>query len=185
MDSTTKIYLDIDFSDGESDIGESLAGGYKQRIDIESFQFNVEAKQNVKDTDNKNVSGNLHFDVFTFTKVFDSSSLKLTNALGRHTRFDEVLVAVDQQLIDRSIGGPERNEILFIKLKSGYIADIKLQTSDGGKSAAIKETITLSFQNCDITYFAYAGNLYGGEELGDDYRMDTHIFRSSNKEQGQ
>jgi type VI protein secretion system component Hcp len=189
MDSTTKIYLRMTLEDGGWDFGEADAAGYENRIDIDNFQFGVKAnKQRVKDAQKKDVTGNLQFDTFSFSKVFDLASLRLANVLKTHKRFKEVMVAVDQQLIDKDIGSPQRNEILFIYLKSGYIADIKIQTSDGGKAgSSVKETITLSFQNCSISYYAYAGSrVTAGKELGNDYRLDnTHIFESSNSEHGE
>jgi type VI protein secretion system component Hcp len=188
MDSTTKIYLNMTLEKGEI-FGEAGAGGYKDRIDIDTFRFAAKAKkQSLKDVDNKNVSGNLQFETFTFSKVFDRSSLHMANALREHKRFESVLVAVDQQLVDQSLGSPERNEILFITLESGYIANITMQTNDGGKSgSSIKENVTLAFKKCRISYYAYAGSrVAAGKILGNDYRLDnTHIFESTDTEQGQ
>jgi type VI protein secretion system component Hcp len=186
MDSTTKIYLEMTLEDGSSGLGVAEAAGYQRRIDIDSFQFGVSAKkQSVKDGKNKDVSGNLQFDLFSFSKVFDRATLELGKVLNSHTRFKEVLIAVDQQL---SVGGADRNEILFITLEKGYIADIKMRTSDGGKAGvSIKDDVTLSFQNCTISYYAYAGSRdTKGEKLGDDYRLDnTHIFQYVESAQGE
>jgi type VI protein secretion system component Hcp len=189
MDSTTKIYLEMTLEDGTSGLGEAEAAGYTSRIDIDSFQFGVSAKrQNVKDEKKKDVSGNLQFDLFSFSKVFDRATLELAKVLKSHKRFKQVLVAVDQQLVDKSVNSSGRNEILFITLEKGYVADIKMRTSDGGKSGvSIKDDITLSFKNCSISYYAYAGSRDNkGEELGNDYRLDnTHIFEYVETAQGE
>jgi type VI protein secretion system component Hcp len=182
MDSTTKIYLQFEFESGELDLGEAEAIGYKKRIDIDSFHFSVNSKkQSVKSSSKEEVSANIQFDLVTFSKVFDSASIRLIRNLGAHNRFKQAIITVDQQLVDEH----ERNEILFIYLHDGYIADIKMRTSDQGKAgSSIKEDVSLSFHRCDIHYYAYKGKKVGGQKkLGDDYRIDANVYHSSYSEQ--
>jgi type VI protein secretion system component Hcp len=185
MDSTTQIYLQMTLESGLLVFGESSAGGYESRIDLDSFEFHASAKkQSLKEVQKDDVSANLDFNQLTISKVFDRSSLLLAGVLNRHERFKEVKIAVDQQYIHSAVG-KERNETLIINLKSGYIADFQLRTSEGEKSASIKERITLSFHNISIRYYAYDGlETTGGKQLGSDYRMETWPFETQRDEQG-
>jgi type VI protein secretion system component Hcp len=186
MDSTTQIYLQMTLESGLLVFGESEAGGYESRIDIDSFEFRARAKkQSLKDVEKGSISANLDFNELTVNKVFDRSSLLLAGVLARHERFQDVKIAVDQQYIDKSVV-KERNETVIIHLTSGYIADIKFRTSEGEKSASIKEVITLSFHNISILYYAYDGiEKSGGKKLGDDYRTQPWPFATHRDEQGE
>ena len=183
MESTTQIYLEMTLEKGGGVLGESGAGGYENRIDIDGFQFGASAKkQSLKDIQKGNVVANLDFERVTVSKVFDRSSLLLAGVLSRHDRFSEVKIAVDQQYVDPDWAGKVRNEILIVYLYAGYIADIKFRTSEGGKSgASIKEDITLSFHNCTIYYYAYDGDRSTAGKLGSDYRQETWTFQTDRK----
>ena len=184
MESTTQFYLELTLENGNPVAGETSAGGYENRIDIDGFQFAASAdKQALKDLEKGDVVSNLDCDRVTVSKVFDRSSLLLAGVLSRHERFLEAKIAVDQQFIDPDWVGKERNEILIILLKSGYIADIKLRTSEGNVGASIKEDITLSFHDCVIHY--WAEDRANAGKLGDDYRWDISTFQTDRgKEQG-
>jgi type VI protein secretion system component Hcp len=185
MDSTTQIYMQMTLESGLLVVGETDAGGYENRIDINSFQFHAKAKkQSLKDVQRDSISANLDFDHVTIEKVFDRSSLLLQRVLKRQERFDEVKIAVDQQFI-HSGAIKERNETLIIHLKKGYIADIGLRTTEGRTSATITENLTLSFHNIDIKYYAYSGiELSLGKKIGDDYRIQIWDFQTDRDEQG-
>ena len=180
MESTTQIYLELTFESGKLE-GEARAGGYESRIDIDGFQFSASAdKQALKDLEKGDVTANVNFGRLSLSKVFDRSSLLLAGALNRHEKFTEAKIAVDQQYIDAPLDGKIRNEVLILYLYSGYIADIKLRTSEGNVGASIKEDITLSFLKCTVYYYAYAGEK---GKLGDDYRQDVCMFEAQRKAQ--
>lgn len=181
MESTTQIYLEITLENGRDVAGETSAGGYEKRIDIDSFQFHASAKQQSLKDVQKGVVSNLDFDRVEISKVFDRSSLLLAGALLRHDKFREAKISVDQQYVDPEWTGKERNEILIMYLYNGYIADIKLRTSEISFGASIKEDITLSFHNCTIYYYAEDRSKTG--TLGDDYRWDTCTFQTLREEQ--
>ena len=185
MESTTQIYLELMLETGALLQGEARAGGYENRIDIEGFEFSASAKkQSLKDLQKEGAVANLDFERVTVSKVFDRASLLLAGVLSRHERFREAKIAVDQQYIDPEWIGKVRNEILIIYLYAGYIADIKLRTSEGNVGASIKEDITLSFHNCTIYYYAYSGDRTKTGELGEDYRQETWTFQTQREEQG-
>lgn len=182
MESTTQIFLEITLESGAKVAGESTIGGYENRIGIDSFQFDAKAKKDTLKDLQGGVSANLDVDHVTVTKVFDRASLMLAGVLNRHEKFTEAKISVDQQYIDPEWTGKERNEILIMYLYTGYVADIKMQTGEGSAGAAVKETITLSFHNCTIYYYAEDRSRSG--KLGDDYRWEPVIFQTDREVQG-
>lgn len=182
METTTQIYLELTLESG-SIKGESPAGGYEKRIDIDSFSFNASAdKQSLQDVEGKTVRNNLEFDRLSISKVFDRSSLQLAAVMNQRKKFTEAKIAVDQQYINPEWEGKVRNEILILYLYDGYIADIKFRTSEGNVGAQIKEDIELSFHNFRVIY--YAEDRRGKEGLiVDDYRTEAHIFETLREEQ--
>lgn len=183
METTTQIYLQIAPERGGYVLGESVAGGYENRIDIDSFDFSAKAmKQSLKEALTGDVKSNLAFKTVTVNKVFDRSSLQLAGAMKRREKFREAKIAVDQQYIDPEWSGKARNEILILYLYGGYIADMKLQTSDSGSGAQIKEIVELSFLNFRVEY--YAEDRGNAGRLVDDYRWDACIYETSRTEQG-
>jgi type VI protein secretion system component Hcp len=167
MEATTQIYLDIKLKGGRPVKGESTAGGYEGRIDIDSFSFGASAKpQAVKDVRAGEIKANLDFDTVSIAKVFDRASLQLAMAMqdnanpsqGSDSRkricFEEATISVDQQYVEFDRTGKYRNEILIFSLYDGYIVSVKLRTSESGAGASIREDIVMSFQNFEITYYA-------------------------------
>lgn len=183
MESTTQIYLEITTENGPL-LGESKAGGYESRVDIDGFNFSVGSgtKGSVKDVKNRSAVGSLDFDRISIEKVFDRSSLLFAGLLRRHEKFSEAKISVDQQFVRSEDEDKVRNEVLVIHLYSGYVADIKLRTSEGNKGASIKESIDLSFHRFDVDYWGYDVNLKSGA-LGDDYRLKYMGFKSRPNEQ--
>jgi type VI protein secretion system component Hcp len=179
METTTQIYLQITLDDGREIEGEAKAGGYENRIDIDSFSFKASAKkQLLKDVQGKDVKANLDFHSVSISKVFDRASLQLASLMNKaekdERRFKEAKIAVDQQFIDPEWTGKERNEILIFYLYEGYVESIKLRTSESGAGASLKEDIELTFRGFEIDY--YAEDRESGKLAG-DYRWQWHGFR--------
>jgi type VI protein secretion system component Hcp len=181
MDSTTQIYFEITLEEDGRVLGEAAAGGYESRIDIEGFQFHASAHKQALQDVREGVVSNLEYHRLSMSKVFDRSSLQLAGVLKGQKKFKEVKISVDQQYIDPKWTGKARNEILIMYLYDGYIADIKLRTSEGNVGASIKEDITMSFENCTIYYYAEDRGDVG--RLGDDYRWEPCIFETRRKPQ--
>ena len=156
METTTQIYLEITTENGQL-LGEAIAAGYEKRIDIDGFNLSIGSgtKGSVKDVKNKSAVGTLDFDRISIEKVFDRSSLLLAGMLSRHEKFKEAKISVDQQFVLGDDENKIRNEVLIIHLYSGWVADIKLRTSEGNKGASIKESIALSFHRFDVDYWGY------------------------------
>lgn len=182
METTTQIYLQITMERGGLVSGESTAGGYENRIDIDSFDFNASAKpMSLKSASDKKVRNNLDLKRVSINKVFDRASLQLAGVMKRRERFTEAKIAVDQQYIDPEWSGKARNEILIVYLYGGYVADIRLQTSEGSSGAQIKEILELSFHNFRVEY--YAEDRGNSGRLVDDYRWEPCIYETSRDEQ--
>lgn len=183
METTTQIYLQVTLESGAIVKGESTAGGYETRIDIDNFAFNVNAlKQSLAEATGGDVKSNIEFGVVIVTKVFDRASLQLAGVMRRRERILEAKIAVDQQFIDVDWSGKARNEILILYLYGGYIADIQVQTSEGDKGAQIKETIQISYANFRVEY--YAEDRGNAGKLLDDYRWEPCIYETTRPVQG-
>lgn len=177
METTTQIYLELTMESGPV-YGESTAGGYETRIDIDSFTFGATSKaQSFKDASASNVRNNLKFEPVTVEKVFDGASLLIANAMKNRQKFSEARISIDQQFIDPDWDGKERNEILILSLTDGYIADITMRATESGSGAQIKETIKLSYQNMRIVYYAEARSLKG--KLLDDWRPQAWVYETT------
>ena len=177
MDTTTQIYLELTMVGGEV-LGESNAGGYETRIDIDSFDFAAIGKaKSLKDATSSSVGSNPDFSPVTVTKVFDRASLLIANAMKNRQKFTEAKIAVDQQYIDPEWVGKERNEILILYLYDGYITEVTLRTSEGGTGAEIKETAKLSYQNYRVVYYAEKRDEVG--KLLDDWRPQAFVYETS------
>lgn len=185
MESTAQIFLKITLKDGGTVEGEAVAGGYEGEIGIDSFQFDSKAKKDPLKDLSGDVSSNLDITQVTVTKVFDRSSLLLAGVLNRHQMFSEAKISVDQQYI-AGRGRKMRNETLIMWLYEGYIADIKMTTGEGSAGASVKETITLSFHNCTVWYYAEDRSHDAGREgeLGSDYRTKLLTFQTERDVQG-
>ena len=157
MESTTQIFLRVQVTEDESSFvaGESLAVGYADRVQIDSFSFGMDAK------DQKPRPGegaNLDLNQVQVTKVFDRASTRLAALLKGKGRprepilLNEVRITVDQQLEEAGVGKAQ-NAILVFHLLQARIVDIKLDVSGDARATAIKETVSFSFKNFSVEYY--------------------------------
>ena len=162
MESTTQIFLRVQVSEDEDDVveGESLAVGYADRVQIDSFSFGMDVKlQGPRPGKGSNVDLNQ----VQVTKFFDRSSTRLAGLLkngassGGKSLQDrkplyEVRITVDQQLEESGIGKAQ-NAILVFHLLQARIVDIKLDVSGDAKATTIKETVSFAFRNFSVEYY--------------------------------
>jgi len=80
VESTTQIFLRVQITDAEDDFvrGESLAVGYDDRIQIDSFSFGMEAKLQAP---RAGKGANIDLNQVQVTKFFDRSSTTLAGLL--------------------------------------------------------------------------------------------------------
>lgn len=151
MESTTQIFLRIsDENDNSLVKGESMVLQYEDRIEIESFTFNMEGKkQTVRQTGG--AAANLDFKHVSISKPFDLSSLKLANLLKQRKEFYEARITVDQQLEEKK--ERQQNAVIVFHLLRGYVTDMKLRTSEGKIGATVREDIELSYRNVEVEYY--------------------------------
>jgi type VI secretion system Hcp family effector len=154
MESTTQIFLRVQVSEDESDFikGEALVEGYADRVQINSFDFNMKAKEQAPSKPTPDVSNNLDFDPVHVTKFFDRASMRLAALLKSRTQLCEVRITVDQQLEEIGVGKAQ-NAILVFHLYQARIVDIKLGVSEDKVSAIVKETVSFSFRNFSVEYY--------------------------------
>lgn len=189
--TTTQIYLEI--TPEHSQIrGEAQAGGYENRIELDSFSFDAKTKTDtLKDISDLNGKPNLDLNHVTLSRAFDNSSLKLAGLLkGRQEkgaeregeRFTLAKLSVDQQYIESySADSSEKyaNEILILNLYDGHIARISYRIGEAGAGAEIKEEIELSFHDFEIVY--YAEDRTGAGKLADTWRPLRLSYMTNNR----
>jgi len=177
MESTTQIFLKVQFSDDEDDFvrGEGRVGGYAGRVQIDSFDFGMKAKLQAPAKPGQKVTNNLDFDPVRVTKVFDRASMSLAALLQAREELHEVRITVDQQLEDyEDKVGKAQNAIIVFHLKKARIVDINLSVSEDNKGATMKETVSFSFRNFAVEYY-YKGTKNNKKS---DYRDKAHWFET-------
>jgi type VI secretion system Hcp family effector len=177
MESTTQIFLKVQFSDDEDDFvkGESRVGSYERRVQIDSFNFGMKSKLQAPAKPDQKVANNLDFDPVQVTKFFDRASMSLAALLRDRREIYEVRITVDQQLEDyEDQVGKAQNSIIVFHLKQARIVDIKLDVSEDKAGATIKETVSFSFRNYAVEYY-YKGTKNNKKS---DYRDKAHWFET-------
>ena len=183
MESTTQIFLKVQFSDDEDKFvkGEGRVGSYEGRVQIDSFDFGMKSKlQAPAKPDQKGVANNLDFDPVRVSKFFDKASMSLAGLLRDRKEIHEVRITVDQQLEDyEDKVGKAQNAIIVFHLKQARIVDIKLDVSEDKAGATIKETVAFSFRNFAVEYY-YKGMT---NDKKSDYRDKALWFETEYKTQ--
>ena len=181
MESTTQIFLKVQFSDDEDDFveAEGQVGSYEGRIQIDSFDFGMKSKLQAPAKPQKD-DKHLAFDPVRVSKVFDRASMSLAALLQDRDEIHEVRITVDQQLEDYADEvGKAQNAIIVFHLKQARIVDIKLDVSEDNKGATIKENVSFSFRNFAVEYY-YKGTKNNKKS---DYRDKAHWFETDYKTQ--
>lgn len=148
---STQIFLRIKIQ-GNPIRGEATTAGYEGEIEVESFSWGMSAKNSLR-VDQQTASSRASYDRLSISKLYDKSSINLTRHMADRAIFDQVRLTVDHHQHAAGRGTKQANPVMFIDLADGYIEDVKLSMSEAGKSAMVKEDITLSFRKVDITYF--------------------------------
>lgn len=153
MESTTQIFLLVQVSGSESDVveGESYVGRYARRVQINDFEFGMSAKPQSGPKRSNAVVNNLDFDTVSVGKFFDKASIRFAELLKQQTVLTEVRITVDQQLEEDKV--KEQNAIIVFHLLQARIVDIKLDVTEQGTGASLKETISFSFRNFAVEYY--------------------------------
>lgn len=159
MESTTQIFLRVQPTPNESEFvrGENLAGGYADRVQIDSFDFGMKGKLQSPRKPGEEVANNLDFDPVRVTKFFDRASMSLAALLQARRQLYEVRITVDQQLEEETGIGRKaekaQNAIIVFHLSEARIVDIKLDVTEDKVSATIKETVSFAFRNFAVEYY--------------------------------
>ena len=173
MESTTQIFLRVQVTDNESDVveGESFVGMYAGRVQINSFDFKMSAKQQTGPKVSKTaVVNNMDFDAVSVSKFFDKASVRFARLLKDRKVLSEVRITVDQQLLEND-STKEQNAIIVFHLLSARIVDIKLNVSEDKVGSTLKETVSFSFRNFAVEY-------YFKKDKAGDYRDQQAWFET-------
>ena len=170
MEATTQIFLRVQVTDREDSAieGEARVEGYSnQRMLIDSFTFGMKAKLQAPGLGDEEKHDNCQFDHVTVDKVFDRASTRLASLLkpdeSKHPPLlSEVRITLDQQLIEDGQGFLQgsrkaQNAIMVFHLYKARVVEYRLNASEEKASAALKETVSFSFQNVAVEY-CYKGD---------------------------
>src|SRR5262245_55589808 len=146
MESTTQIFLRVQISDDDDHVieGESLATGYADRMQIDSFSFGMDAKDQAQ---RPGKGANIDLNQVQVTKFFDLASTKLAGLLKASERdkepnlLHEVRITIDQQLEEVGERGKmekQQNAILVFHLFKARLVDIKLDVSGDTRATTLK-----------------------------------------------
>lgn len=175
MESTTQIFLRVQRSEDESDFvkGEGLVEGYADRVQIDSFDFKMNAKEQAPAKQVRGVNANIDYSPVTVTKFFDRASMGLAALLQKRTQLYEVRITVDQQLEELGVGKAQ-NAIIVFHLQQARIVDFKLDVSEDKVGATVKETVSFAFRNFSVEYY-YKGTTNNKKS---DYRDKASWFET-------
>lgn len=155
MESTTQIFLRIAIED-EDDIvvGEGLIDKYNDpRIQVQSFDFTMQAKQSTVRASGDYASSNLDMGKVKVTKAFDIATNNLARLVKNRTKFSEARLTVDQHMTWGQQSEREQNAIIVFHLLNGHVVSQNLSAKEDKGGASISETIELSFKNVQIDYY--------------------------------
>ncbi|MBL8363127.1 MAG: type VI secretion system tube protein Hcp [Rubrivivax sp.] len=159
MESTTQIFLRIAI-EHEDDIivGEGMIDKYNDpRIQVQSFDFSMQAKQNTVRTSGDYASSNLDMGKVKVTKPFDTASNRIALLVKNRTKFSEARLTVDQHMTWGQQSEREQNAIIVFHLLNGHVVSQSLSAKEEKSGAAISETLELSFKNVQVDYYIQQG----------------------------
>jgi type VI protein secretion system component Hcp len=144
--AATLLYLQIDF-DGKAVAGESTATDYENRIEIESFSWEMEVEHREESKD-RETNSTVKPRMVKLEKFFDSASTVLMQKMRSGTPFKSARLTFADMV---RIEGRAPKQIMSILLKDGFVEEVRLSTS-GGKAISVKESISLSFNRLVLQY---------------------------------
>jgi len=156
--SSTEIFLLI-INEAEENMarGEGNVDQYADRIMVNSFSFSMKSKQSSVTQSDESSIGNVDMGTVSVTRPFDAASKVLSQLIkggeGGATKFAEARLTVDQHMTWGQSEEREQNAIIVFHLLQARIVDIKLDVTEQGTGASLKETISFSFRNFAVEYY--------------------------------
>ena len=144
------IYLQILVS-GTSVKGASTALGYEGQIVIDSFDWKLNAKHVVDDDRGYLVRTEMSAKHITLNKVFDMSTPTLCRYMNARTRFSRATITMLSMTMSDDRDQPLK--MMEMVLKDGFIEDLGIHATESGKAIALKEKLSLSYDECQLVYY--------------------------------
>lgn len=159
MESTTQIFLRIAIeNDDDIVVGEGLIDKYNDpRIQVQSFDFSLQAKQSTVRSTGDYASSNLDMGRVKVTKAFDTASNRIGMLVKNRTKFSEVRLTVDQHMTWGQQNEREQNAIIVFHLLNGHVVSQSLSAKEDKGGASISETLEFSFKNVQVDYYVQQG----------------------------
>jgi type VI protein secretion system component Hcp len=142
------IYLKITF--GNPVKGSGTTVGYEEQIDIESFDWKVKVEQ-VTAAGTKEVRPKVTADAISLDKFFDASTSVLCSKMDDREQFSTATITMLTMNLAGANGQPQK--LVEMILYDGYIKKLNIKASESGKSVALKETLTLTYDKLEVIYY--------------------------------
>lgn len=147
---SSQIYLNLIMIGGSQVRGEASDAGYEDQIEIENFGWGM-SPRDPKKVSKAVAQAAFAADKLKLTKFYDVASTSLANQLAGRVAFKSAKLTVDHH--KQNTGEARKaNPMMIIELRDGFIEDINLSVSEGGKSVAVREVLNLSWKEVIVTY---------------------------------
>ncbi|WP_077035856.1 type VI secretion system tube protein Hcp [Pelomonas sp. KK5] len=149
--------------DGGSPIeGACTLEPYQKYIVVDSFDWSVEM-----DSSGDLKSTKLKPKKVSISKHFDAASTKMYALMEKDPPFEATLRFIDPAMTVRGVKDVDAGTVMKIELKGCHIESVSLGADDSGKSIAMTETITFSFEeSLMLTYNAYSAKEHARKHSG-------------------
>lgn len=142
--------------------GESSAEGFRDLIEVESLAWELSAK-NDKAKGVGNDEPQIDYHAVTVNKHFDRASLAMLNKSARtqaagdnrqakRTAFQEAVFTYVEMVPGVDGADSTLQPVIQIRIKDGYVEDLKLTVGESGNSMRVSETVRLSFTGITFQY---------------------------------
>jgi type VI protein secretion system component Hcp len=150
----TQIFMKI-----EGVAGESTASGYKDAIEIEGIDWDMDVQPGRFNKDGTVVEDQLRFGKLRVRKFYDLATGTLLTLANKQVRghvspkhaFDKAQIHYVDMVVTPD-GSQENIPVVEFTLQGCFIVSIDVNAGGGGKSLQLNETIEISFKKLDIVY---------------------------------
>ena len=143
--AATLIFLKLYF-DNKPVAGESTALDFEQQIEVESFSWGINAKQN----DKRNGRPDVRPQQVKLTKFFDKASTNLCTQMATRKKFSTARFTFISAVMKDSKEKPR--PIMELVLTDGFVEQVNLSASESGASMSVREEVALSFTKLKLVY---------------------------------
>jgi type VI secretion system secreted protein Hcp len=162
--ASSQIFLDIEFENAGAVRGDATLHDYAGLIEIESFEWGMEAAGDVDSSNPKGPKGRIAYQALTLKKGFDGSTTALLACLKAR---DPVVKAKLTLVHGHGDSAGRARDVLTVLIKDGFLEELNVNMSEGDKSISVREDLTFSYRHIEFSYRA--------EKSGDSVRRQQPV----------